>query len=237
MFEDYGALAPLREAADILADARVAAALRRRPPGRQRGAGRGGDLRRGHVRRARLLRGDRGRASAACGRGSPTSTSTTACAPTARASSAGSSTSRAGGREHGRRPTGPATTSTAAGDAAPAGDARASCARSSRARRGCACSARGTRSTTSPTPPSWSRSTALPARRRGRPRGGHRHAAAPALHVRRARHARSPRDGARAAQPRLAAAHLGRGRRRHRDPRLGRRATATSPPRSAASSS
>ena len=48
---------------------------------------------------------------------------------------------------------------------------------------------------------------------------------------------RSSARGRRAAQPRLAAAHLGGGRRRDRDARLGRRATATSPPRSPGSSS
>ena len=69
MFEDYGALAPPREAAEILAahewprlyDADV---LRR-----QRGPGRGRDLRRGPLRRARVLRGDRRRRSAACAPG------------------------------------------------------------------------------------------------------------------------------------------------------------------------
>ena len=155
MFEDYGALAPLREAARHPRRARVAAALRPRPPGRQRGAGGRRDLRRGHVRRARVLRGDRGAASAACGPGSPTSTSTTACAPTARASSATSSTSRAGGREDGRDATGPARTSSRAAHAAPAHDPRAA-ARDRRAGAArAACWARATRSATSPTPPSW----------------------------------------------------------------------------------
>ena len=59
MFEDYGALAPLREAAEMLADhewPRLYDAERLR---RERGPGRGGDLRRGPVRRARVLGGDR----------------------------------------------------------------------------------------------------------------------------------------------------------------------------------
>ena len=69
MFEEYAALAPLREAADLLAEhewPRLYDADRLR---RQRGPGRRRDLRRGPVRRARVLRGDRRRTSAACGRG------------------------------------------------------------------------------------------------------------------------------------------------------------------------
>ena len=66
MFEEYGALAPLREAAEHPRRARVAAPLRPRAARGQRGAGRRGDLRRRHVRRARLLRGDGGARSAAC---------------------------------------------------------------------------------------------------------------------------------------------------------------------------
>ena len=46
---------------------------------------------------------------------------------------------------------------------APARRRSSSCARSSRARRACGCWARGTRSATSPTPPSWSRLEGLPA--------------------------------------------------------------------------
>ena len=48
---------------------RVAAAVRPRPPRREHGPGRGGDLHGGPVRRARLLRGDGRRRSAGCARG------------------------------------------------------------------------------------------------------------------------------------------------------------------------
>ena len=58
MFEEMGALAPLREAAELLAAARVAAPLRRRRARGQRRPRRRRRLRRGHVRRTRLLRGD-----------------------------------------------------------------------------------------------------------------------------------------------------------------------------------
>ena len=106
------------------------------------------------------------------------------------------------------------------------------CARSSRARRGCGCSARATRSPTSPTPTSWSRSTALPADVAvDRDDGTVSFARGRAL--RRPRR-RAGRRGPGAAQPRLAPAHLGGGRGRDRDARLGRLATATSPRRSPA---
>ena len=82
----------------------------------------------------------------------------------------------------------------------------------------------------SPTPPSWSRSTACRPTSPSTARPA-RSPAAPALTLRRAAAALAA-HGAGAAQPRLAAAHLGRRRGRHRDPRLGRRATATSPRRS-----
>ena len=67
MFEDYGALAPLREAAELLAAARVAAAVRRRPCSRANevpvaAAIYADDL---YVERA-LLGGDRRARSAAC---------------------------------------------------------------------------------------------------------------------------------------------------------------------------
>ena len=78
--------------------ARVARPLRPEAAGRERGSGRGRDLRRGHVRRARASPRRPPRASAACAPGSPTSTSTTACARTGRASSAASSTWSRDGR-------------------------------------------------------------------------------------------------------------------------------------------
>ena len=61
----------------------LAAPVRRRPAGPQRGAGRCHDLRRRHLRRARVRRGDRGRGPRAAAGGSPTSTPTTGCARTA----------------------------------------------------------------------------------------------------------------------------------------------------------
>ena len=88
MFEDYGALAPLREAAQLLAerewprlyDADVLAGTRCRWPRRSTSTTCTSSA--GSRRRRR-------RGSAALGRGSRTSTSTTACGPTASASSAG----------------------------------------------------------------------------------------------------------------------------------------------------
>ena len=55
MFEECGGLAPLCEAAEPARRARLAAAARPGAARGQRGAGGGGDLRRGHVRRAHVL--------------------------------------------------------------------------------------------------------------------------------------------------------------------------------------
>ena len=59
MFEDYGALAPLREAAELLAAHEWPRLYDAERLARERGPGRGGDLRRRPLRRAGLLRGDR----------------------------------------------------------------------------------------------------------------------------------------------------------------------------------
>ena len=59
MFEDYGALAPLREAAELLAAHEWPRLYDASGPARERGPGRGGGLRRRPLRRARVLGGDR----------------------------------------------------------------------------------------------------------------------------------------------------------------------------------
>ena len=59
MFEDIGALAPLGEAAQLLAEREWPGLYDADAAGGQRGPGRRAGLRRGHVRRAPLLRGDR----------------------------------------------------------------------------------------------------------------------------------------------------------------------------------
>ena len=86
MFEDYGALAPLREAAELLAAHEWPRLYDAERLARERGPGGGGGLRRRPLCRAGLLGGDRRARSAARAPGSPASTSTTACAPTATAS-------------------------------------------------------------------------------------------------------------------------------------------------------
>ena len=60
LFDEIGGARPVARRRARARRARVAAALRPRAPGRQRGAGGRGDLRRGHVRRAPLQRGDGG---------------------------------------------------------------------------------------------------------------------------------------------------------------------------------
>ena len=59
MFEEYGALAPLRGAADALAKPSGRACTTRTGCGANEVPAAAVDLRRGHVRRASLLRGDR----------------------------------------------------------------------------------------------------------------------------------------------------------------------------------
>ncbi len=61
MFEEYGALRAAARGRPAPRRARLATAVRPGAPGHQRGAGRRGDLRRRHVRRARVLGADGGR--------------------------------------------------------------------------------------------------------------------------------------------------------------------------------
>ena len=107
--------------------------------------------------------------------------------------------------------------------AAPADDARAGAGDRRRRRRACACSARGTPSTRiADSAELISLDGAARADVRRRPRGAARSPSARACSYGELAAALA-RRGPGAAQPRLAAAHLGRRRRRDRDARLGRR--------------